>query len=191
MQGETTDRERADQLLALRCQLGERAAFEELVRRWAGSLHGYALKLSNDPELAADLTQEVWLRVLQGLGKLRDVAQFRSWLFGIAHRTFMDRLRSRYARPEQAPVDWDALAAADDGDNDDDEHELLQALTIGLQNLPLVEREVLVLFYLDDLSLADIAAALRIPAGTVKSRLFRARALLRHQLRPEEPHHGQ
>ena len=190
MQGETTDRERADQLLALRCQLGERAAFEELVRRWAGSLHGYALKLSNDPELAADLTQEVWLRVLQGLGKLGDVARFRSWLFGIAHRTFMDRLRSRYAVPEQTPVDWDALAATDNGDGDD-EHERLQALTTGLQSLPLVEREVLVLFYLDDLSLADIAAALGIPAGTVKSRLFRARALLRHQLRPEETRHGQ
>ena len=47
-----TNREHADQLLVVRCQLGERAAFDDLIRRWSGSLHRYALKLSNDPELA-------------------------------------------------------------------------------------------------------------------------------------------
>ncbi|MFQ6309039.1 RNA polymerase sigma factor [Lysobacter capsici] len=179
---ERTDRARADQLLVVRCQLGERAAFDDLIRRWSGSLHRYALKLSNDPELADDLTQDVWLRALQGLGTLREAAQFRAWLFGIAHRTFMDRLRTRYAMPVDTCVDMDELAAADSGDDED----LQRSLATGMASLPIVEREVLTLFYLEELSLADIAAALGIPVGTVKSRLFRARALLRKHIAPEE-----
>ena len=58
------DRERADALLVLRCQLGERQAFDALIHRWSAPLHRYALKLCNDSDLAHDLTQEVWLRVL-------------------------------------------------------------------------------------------------------------------------------
>lgn len=179
---ERTDRARADQLLVVRCQLGERAAFGDLIRRWSGSLHRYALKLSNDPELADDLTQDVWLRALQGLGTLREAAQFRAWLFGIAHRTFMDRLRTRYAMPMDTGVDMDELAATEAVDDDD----LERALATGMASLPIVERELLTLFYLEELSLADIAAALSIPVGTVKSRLFRARALLRKHIVPEE-----
>ncbi|WP_286673223.1 RNA polymerase sigma factor [Lysobacter capsici] len=167
----------------MRCQLGERAAFDDLIRRWSGSLHRYALKLTDDPELADDLTQEVWLRALQGLGKLRDAAQFRAWLFGIAHRTFMDRLRSRYAMPVDTGIDLEELAATDAIGDDED---LDRALAIGMASLPIVEREVLTLFYLEELSMADIATALGIPVGTVKSRLFRARALLRHYIVPQE-----
>lgn len=178
-----TDRARADQLLVVRCQLGERTAFDELIRRWSGSLHRYALKLSGDPELANDLTQDVWMRALQGLGRLREAAQFRPWLFGIAHRTFMDRLRSRYAMPVDTGVDMDELAALDAVGDDED---LQRALASGMASLPIVEREVLTLFYLEELSLADIAAALAIPVGTVKSRLFRAKALLRKHIVPEE-----
>lgn len=177
------DQARADQLLVVRCQLGERAAFDDLIRRWSGSLHRYALKLTDDPELADDLTQEVWLRALQGLGKLREAAQFRAWLFGIAHRTFMDRLRSRYAMPVDTGIDLEELAATDAIGDDED---LDRALAIGMASLPIVEREVLTLFYLEELSMADIATALGIPVGTVKSRLFRARALLRNYIVPQE-----
>ena len=186
MERNATSREHADELLVVRCQLGERAAFHDLVRRWSGPLHRYALKLADDPELANDLTQEVWLRAVQGMGRLRDAAQFRPWLFGIAHRTFMDRLRVRYAMPMDTGVDLDELSAADDTGTDED---LDRALTLGMASLPIVEREVLTLFYLEELSLAEIAGALGIPVGTVKSRLFRARALLRKYILLEESSH--
>lgn len=187
MERDMVHRERADQLLVVRCQLGERAAFDELIRRWSGSLHRYAMKLGGDPELANDLTQDVWLRVLQGIARLRDAAQFRPWLFGIAHRTFMDRLRTRYGMPVDVGVDVDEIPAIDGGSTDED---LLRALASTMASLPIVEREVLTLFYLEELSLADISQALGIPLGTVKSRLFRARALLRKQFLLEEPLHG-
>ncbi|HEX2083154.1 MAG TPA: sigma-70 family RNA polymerase sigma factor [Xanthomonadaceae bacterium] len=186
MERNDTSRECADELLVVRCQLGERAAFHDLVRRWSGQLHRYALKLADDSELANDLTQEVWLRAVQGLGRLRDAAQFRPWLFGIAHRTFMDRLRARYAMPMETGVDLDGLSAAEDTGTDED---LDRALTFGMASLPLVEREVLTLFYLEELSLAEIAGVLGIPVGTVKSRLFRARALLRKHILSEESSH--
>ncbi|QNH11793.1 sigma-70 family RNA polymerase sigma factor [Xanthomonas sp. SI] len=188
MERDTTNRERADQLLVVRCQLGERAAFDDLIRRWSGSLHRYALKLGNDPELANDLTQDVWLRVIQGIARLREAAQFRPWLFGIAHRTFMDRLRTRYAMPVDTGIDVDEIASIDDSGADED---LERTLTTNLALLPIVEREVLTLFYLEELSLVDIADALGIPVGTVKSRLFRARTLLRKQILLEDSTHDQ
>ncbi|MGH8062353.1 MAG: RNA polymerase sigma factor [Pseudoxanthomonas sp.] len=188
MERSTSNREHADQLLVVRCQLGERAAFDDLVRRWSGSLHRYALKLTNDPELANDLTQDVWLRAIQGMGRLRDAAQFRPWLFGIAHRTFMDRLRTRYAMPMAADIDVEEVAAIDDFGADED---FGRALATGMASLPIVEREVLTLFYLEELSLADIANALGIPVGTVKSRLFRARTLLRQKILLKESFHDQ
>lgn len=172
-----------DELLIVRCQLGERAAFDALIRRWSAPLHRYAMKLTHDATLSDDLVQEIWLGVLRGLARLRDAAQFRAWLFGIAHRTFADRLRDRYRMPVDASVDLDALAAVDD---DSEAEDRARALASGMEHLPLVEREVLTLFYLEDLSLADIASALDIPVGTVKSRLFRARTLLRHHLTSKE-----
>lgn len=184
MARDTEHREQADQLIVVRCQLGERAAFDALIRRWSASLYRYAVKLAGDADLANDLAQDVWLRVLRGLPRLRDAAQFRPWLFGIAHRTFMDRLRDRYATPVDAVLDPEAVTAVDEEDGTDED--LDRALAAGLAHLPLVEREVLTLFYLEDLSLAEVATALGIPVGTVKSRLFRARTLLRHHLVPKE-----
>jgi RNA polymerase sigma factor (sigma-70 family) len=169
----------ADQLLVVRCQLGERAAFDDLIRRWSGPLHRYALKLTNDPVLAGDLTQDIWLRVIQGLGKLREAAQFRAWLFAIAHRTFMDRLRAHYATPVDTGMALDDFVAAEDIAADPI---MERALATGMATLPLIEREVVTLFYLEELSLAEIAQVLSIPSGTVKSRLFRARTLLRKHI---------
>lgn len=176
------DDTRADALLAVRCQLGERAAFDDLIRRWAQPLRRYVVRVTGNPDVADELVQDIWLRVLQGIGRLQDPAKFRAWLFGIAHRRVMDRLRERYAAPLSDDAGLDAIAA----DSIDLDLALdLRVLERGLQRLPPVEREVLSLFYLEELPLTDIAQALALPAGTVKSRLFRARKLLRDQLTGE------
>ena len=179
MDDTTQPNPRADQLLVLRCQLGERDAFDALIRRWAAPLHRYAMKLAPDRDIADELVQEVWLRVLKGLPRLREPDRFQSWVFGIAHRVFADRLRIRYAMPTEQHLDLDALPA---DAADVDRHVIALAVQSGIEQLPIVEREVLTLFYLEELSLADIATALDVPVGTVKSRLFRARTLLRPHL---------
>lgn len=171
----------ADEWLAVRCQLGEREAFDELVARWQQPLWRYARQLAGSDAAADDATQDVWLRVLRGITRLRDGAKLRPWLFGIAHRVLMDRLREQYRMPlvpdddadlAAVPVDESALQLEVD----------LAALRDGLARLPALEGEVLTLFYLQQLSLDEVAQVLAVPVGTVKSRLHRARRLLRLQL---------
>lgn len=168
-----------DELLVVRCQLGERDAFEALVGRWHEPLWRYARRLTGQDVAADDAVQDVWLRVVRGIARLRDRSRFRAWLFGIARRALMDRLRARYAAPDHVALDDREPADAAEPDGLD---QALDAMHEELARLPLLEREVLVLFYLRELTLTELADVLAVPPGTVKSRLFRARKLLRQQL---------
>jgi RNA polymerase sigma factor (sigma-70 family) len=176
---------RHDELLAVRCQLGERAAFDDLIARWHGPLWTYARRVVGDDDGARDAVQDIWLRAIRGIARLRDATRLRAWLFGIARRTLMDRLREQYARA--------AESGGEPADQPDDRHPPdlegdLQVLEIALAQLPILEREVLTLFYLQELSLADVADALDVPPGTVKSRLFRARQALRARMEARGVH---
>lgn len=170
---------RADALLAVRCQLGERAAFDDLVRRWAEPLRRHVTRVAGDAHTAEELVQDIWLRVLQGIGRLEDPLKVRAWLFGIAHRRMMDHLRERYSARSTGEA---GIAALGSDDGDPSLRMDLHDVERGLARLPAAERDLLSLFYLEGLSLEDAARALAVPVGTVKSRLFRARHLLRHQL---------
>jgi RNA polymerase sigma factor (sigma-70 family) len=174
--GVSEGRQIDDELLVIRCQLGERPAFDALIARWAGSVAGYARRVCEDDDAAAELTQDIWLRALRGIDRLHDPRRFRAWLFGIAHRAFVDVLRHRYRA--FSPLDENFDQMADDLDDRGD----LERMERGLARLPPVEREILTLFYLQELTIEETAGALAIPAGTVKSRLHRARRLLRREL---------
>jgi RNA polymerase sigma factor (sigma-70 family) len=167
------------ELLAVRCQMGERQALDALVARWHLPLWKYARRLTGSDDAAADAVQEVWLRVLRGLPTLREPARLRPWVFGIARRVLMDRLRVQYSAPSIADMDVEELGAHVDADGAPGD---LDELKSELESMPVVERDVLVLFYLDELSLAELADVLAIPIGTAKSRLFRARRMLRTRL---------
>jgi RNA polymerase sigma-70 factor (ECF subfamily) len=174
------DREREeDELLAIRCQLGEPAAFDDLIDRWHLPLWKYVRRVTGDDDQAAEALQDTWLRVLRGFPRLREPSRIRAWLFGIARRVLMDRLRREYQRPPQEP-----LSTLEDAFVGEQLEELpaFEPLLNEVAQLPVIEREVIVLFYMEDLTLAEIAEVLGVPDGTVKSRLFRARRLLRLQL---------
>ena len=164
-----------DELLVVRCQLGEREAFTELVRAWHVPVSTYVGRLLGGAD-ADDVTQEVWVAVLRGLPRLRQPERFTPWLFTIARRAVTNRLREEYARPESdsdhEPWTEDAADVMVDRD------ELLG----GLAGLPVREREILILFYLEDLSVETCAEICAVPVGTVKSRLWRARRMLRDEL---------
>ena len=161
-----------DERLAIRCLLGEAAAFDELIARWHPGVWRYARRMAGSDDAADDVAQDVLVR---GLSRLDDPARIRPWIFGIARRVLIDRLRARYATPAVADVELDAIEIAPSEDHD------LQArlgeVELALASLPVIERDVLALFYLDELSLAEVAAVVGVPVGTVKSRLFRARQL--------------
>lgn len=178
----TKQPDRALELLVIRCQLGERSAFETLIGLWAGPLRRYLQRVSGNADIVDDLAQDIWLGVIRGLGGLRDPTKFRAWLFGIAHRRLMDRFRDRYAAQFDPNVDVAGLSC----DTESDRMHLLESLEGNLARLPLIEREVLTLFHLEGLTLAETATALSVPAGTVKSRLHRARTMLRDRLNDTE-----
>ncbi|WP_432076288.1 RNA polymerase sigma factor [Streptomyces wuyuanensis] len=116
--------------------------------------------------------------MVRGLPRLREPERFAPWLFTIARRTVADHVRQMYRAPQTTEVGTDDVAAADGlGD-------VLTALEIeaGLSGLPPLEREVLILFHLEDLPLAACAEVVGVPPGTVKSRLHRARRMLRDVL---------
>lgn len=181
MNNNRNEQARRDELLAIRCKLGERAAFDELIERYADRLRSYVRRVADSDVEADDLVQDTWLRVLRGMPGLRDPARLRSWLFGIAHRVIIDRLRLRYAEPAHAPVE----VLVDEADLQD-EHLRHDQVERGLAALAPPEREAVVLCYLEQLSLAEMAEVTAVPIGTVKSRLHRARTRLRAVL--EEPH---
>lgn len=171
-----------DAVLAVRCQLGEVEAFDRLVERFHPPLYNYVRRLTGSDDAAADAVQDVWVRVVRGLPRLREPERLRAWIFSIAHRTLMDRLRVQYSDLEVTGIDVSEHAAEPD---DLTAEEQSAAVHAALETMPLIEREILTLFYLRELSLSDISAALDLPIGTVKSRLFRARRLLHTRMTTE------
>ncbi|OKI62336.1 RNA polymerase sigma factor [Micromonospora sp. CB01531] len=164
----------ADELLVVRCQLGEREAFAELVRAWHPAIERYVGRMLTGPD--DDVVQEVWLAVFKGLPRLRQPDRFAPWLFTIARRAVMNRLRDGYAHPEPEAID--DVPGVDEAEAVVDRELLGRALAA----LPAREREVLLLFYLEDLPLEVCAQICAVPVGTIKSRLNRARKLLRREL---------
>ncbi|MGR6918942.1 RNA polymerase sigma factor [[Actinomadura] parvosata] len=174
----------SDELLVVRAQLGERAALAELVARWRVPVWTYVRRML-DAERADDVSQEIWLAVVRGLPRLREPERFAPWLFTIARRSITDRLRGQYAREHETLMPAADASTGDAFTGDAFTGDAVAAmvdravLVEALARLPLPEREVLVLHYLEDLPVADCAHICQVPAGTIKSRLSRARRLLR------------
>lgn len=175
-----------DELVVVRCQLGERAAFGELVDRWHRPLWSFVHRMVPNPARSDDLAQETWLRVVRGLPGLAAPDRFGAWLFTLARRAVYDELRQSYRQ-----VDSDPLPAAEESGPDtgtDDFGRLLDRLELqsALAELEPREREVVALFHFADLPLSDVAEILAVPPGTVKSRLHRARQQLSAVLHHDE-----
>ena len=172
------------ELLVVRCQLGERAAMEELVSRWERPLLFYIRRFVPDGRDPLQVMQDVWVKVIGGIGSLRDPARVAPWLYTLARNAVMDHLREHYRRePLLEPERAEEEATGDDGMS---WFVAAEQVHYGLSRVSVVDREVLTLYFLNDLSIDDIAGVLRVPPGTVKSRLFYARRNLRDVLQPNE-----
>jgi RNA polymerase sigma-70 factor, ECF subfamily len=161
------------ELLVMRCQRGERDAMEELVRLWEQPLYYYVRRLLADEDVSRQVMQDAWVKVIKGIGRLREPKSFVPWAYTIVRMTAMDHMRHKYARPVQ-PMD-DEFDVADDWEDESIAAESAEQVHRALGQLSLQHREVLTLFFLQDLSLAEIAAMLEISEGTVKSRLHYAK----------------
>ena len=175
-----SDRSQAtDAALAARLACGESAALDPLYRRHKGNVYRFAMLWSGSPAVAADVTQDVFVHLLTRAGDY-DAARgpLSPWLLGIARNFVRRRTGTRevaeiddldgLAPPLEAPTPESALVARAD----------LEALRRAIAALPPHYRDVLVLVELAERSYAEVAAICGLELNTVRSRLFRARALL-------------
>jgi RNA polymerase sigma-70 factor, ECF subfamily len=157
-----------------RCLDGDRAAFEPLVERYHGPLFRVAARLLGDREEARDATQTAFLKAYQALATCDRQRKFFSWIYRILVNECLNTLRAR--RPMQG-LDGRMAAPAGGGDAVESEETRSRVRRALLQLTP-EQRDVIVLRHFAEMRYEQMAAALRIPEKTVKSRLFSARQRL-------------
>jgi RNA polymerase sigma-70 factor (ECF subfamily) len=165
--------------LALRCQTGDPAAFADLIAVMERPLIYYAASLTGNQDVALDVLQDVWLRVVRGIRRLKDPGSLKPWLYTITHGVAVDRIRRDYKRDkaEQAQLD-EAINIDEPSFGEED----ATAIGDALNRLGVKHREVLVLHFLQDLSIQEIAAVVGCSEGTVKSRIHYAKRQLKQIL---------
>jgi RNA polymerase sigma-70 factor (ECF subfamily) len=186
------ERDEVQQSVA-RARAGELDAFEALYRRHQAGIYTFIRSQVGEPELAADLTQDTFVRAWQSLSRLRAVGAFRSWLHRIAANLVRDEVKSGRARLEMVASDL----ASDDGAMPEpaargDEgpvatligQELKTELWSALATLSPEQRGAVIMHHLEGMSMQEIAEATGVRPGTVMSRLARAREALRERLAP-------
>lgn len=160
-----------DAFLVRAAQNGDAQAFDQLLKRWQPKLVAYACSQLQDAELAQDASQDTLLKVSQTLSTLVDAQTFPKWIYQILHRRCVDHIRNlqRKRRYESEEVQYDIQQT---------ESEPID-LHRAIQRLQPPSAQVIRLFYFEGFSALEIADILDIPTGTVKSRLFSARELLK------------
>ncbi|KAF0163316.1 MAG: RNA polymerase sigma-70 factor ECF subfamily [Rhodocyclaceae bacterium] len=173
----------AESGLIARAQAGEHRAFAVLVRQYQDRVFRFILRLVGARDEAMDLTQETFMKAHQALPGWRPEAQFRTWLFRIAHNTALDVLRRRqrieFVSFSDLPAGEEDHALPDPARQPDErlaDSQSIELLERTLQELPAEHREILLLREVEDMSYTEIAATLGIAEGTVKSRIARARS---------------
>lgn len=175
------------ELLVLTAQGGSERAFRDLYELWTGDLRRMALVRVERPDAADEVLAEVWLAIARGLSRLEDPACFPRWAFRIVERRSVDWIRRTGIERRREVVALNAAAElapapiADPTANEPRDEVL--ALRGAVARLPAESRNLLHLFYELGRSVAEIAEILGIPTGTVKSRLFSIREILKHQLK--------
>jgi RNA polymerase sigma-70 factor (ECF subfamily) len=169
-----------DELLVLRSQEGDASAFEQLVGRWQERLWRHAWRLVGDENAAWDVLQEAWIGISRDLHRLEDAAAFPAWAYRITSNKCRDRIRRERRRRKAVEAYSEQVRHAEDHASNAEEQ--CAALKEALARLPGRDRAILSLRYEEEFDTAEIAAILRIPEGTVKSRLHYARKRLRELL---------
>jgi RNA polymerase sigma-70 factor (ECF subfamily) len=173
-----------DQDLLARLRRGEARAFEEMVIAHQHRVFGVALRMLGRHAEAEEVAQEAFIRAYRSIATFRGDAKLSTWLYAITSRLCLNRLAS--AEHRRVRHDDEALRrVADEGEDPTDQIERRQreaALHRAIAELDDDRRMVLVLCDLEGLAYEDIATALELPIGTVRSRLHRARTELREKL---------
>lgn len=183
--------------LLVRAQGGDQRAFGELVEMHQDFVYNLAYRIMQNAEEADDATQEAFVKIWQALPGFRGDAKFTTWAYRIVRNSCLNRLRSTKNAPRLLSVETNFEDGEDEGrelvanlPGDSslepawrfDTSERRQLIWQQVEGLPLKYREIIALYYGQELSYEEIAAGLDVPVGTVKTHLYRAKALLKNKL---------
>lgn len=185
-----------DQMLIARAQSGDRSAFNTLIRKHETRAYQYAFRLTRNAEEASDVVAESFVRVFNALQNFKGQSAFSTWLYRILTNCFLD-IRKREKNRQSTSLESVLLApegeverqVEDQGRSPLEEFERNTReakITSAVAELPEYQRAMIVMYHAEMLSYEEIAAALDLPIGTVKSRLNRARLSLRELLAKDE-----
>jgi RNA polymerase sigma-70 factor (ECF subfamily) len=188
-------REASDEDLMFRYRDGEESAFAELVRRYRGKIVSTAYRVLGDAAKAEDVAQETFLRVHRNADRYRSIAKFSTWIYTIALNVARNELRNTKRKrlvsldafgsdPDSEPATYDIPDESALPDQEVENAEIRVLFDRAIRRLPERYRAVFVLRDVDDLSYEEIAEILKLPKGTVKSRINRARQRIRELIGP-------
>ena len=183
-----------DGMLIERSRRGDRAAFDQLVSKHQQRAYQYAYRLTRDPEEAADVVAESFIRMFKALDNFKGDSAFTTWMYRIATNCFLDIRKKKRSKPA---ISLEATVQTTDGevayqfeDTNSSPHEeaerteAMSAVQDAIEQLPEYQRAIIIMYHAEMQSYEEIASALNLPIGTVKSRLNRARLSLRNLLEP-------
>jgi len=168
------------ELLVLKAQGGDETAFTQLYQTWAKDVLRFARFAIKDSQAAEEVAQESWISVAKGLSQLDDPALFGPWAFRIVRRRCVDWIRSRKSERKRREI-WETEVATS-VEQPVAEKAALSELAEILHNMDTDSRLLIHLYYETGLSVAEVAGAMELRTGTVKSRLFAIREKLKLKL---------
>ncbi|QYK53623.1 MAG: sigma-70 family RNA polymerase sigma factor [Fimbriimonadaceae bacterium] len=178
-----------DLILIERAQAGDRSALNDLISKYENRAYQYAYRLTRNPDLAADVVADAFVRVNSALKNFKGQAAFGTWLYRIVTNCYLDR-RKRDKEAKNVSLDQSITVGSveyerqfeDTSDGPVEIHERNEREKLvqeALSQMPDYQKAMLVMYHVESLSYEDIAETLDLPIGTVKSRLNRARVALR------------
>ena len=184
----------SDENLMLRVGQGQRAAFDEIVRRYTRKMVNLAYQITGDRDQAEDIAQETFLRAYKSAARYTEMAKFSTWLYTIAINLCRNELRRRRFKPysleemaereDEGNLRVDIVDERSKPDADLERKEISLFVQRAIAMVPTKFRVPLVLRDIQDLSYEEIGAMLKLPEGTVKSRINRARLKVKEILTP-------
>lgn len=170
-----------EQALIEQAAAGDRASAEALIKAHQPSLFAYLLRLSGKPDIAEDITQDAFVRILTNLHRFDPRFRFSTWLFTIAKRLYVNAMQKhRPVYDSDIVGGWNGGAEVDDPAVKAEEKTLAQhCLTEALEGLTDEQRTIIILFHQQEWPISQIAQYMDMPEGTIKSHLHRGRKKMR------------
>ncbi len=186
--------EPAEKLLIDRCKSGDRASFDTLIKNYEKRVYNLAYRLSGSYDEANDISVDAFIRVYTAIRLFRGEANFSTWLFRIVTNVYLDRRKRQKNKQYLSLEEYIELEENSVSRQIEDPSPTPDALTQSkartdilqeaIASLPDYQRTMIVLYHTEGLAYEEIAEVMQLPIGTVKSRLNRARLVLREKLTP-------